>query len=84
VFERSRVEVDGPPLGVARAGHQAGVLEHLDVLRHGLLGDREGFGELVDGGVAAGEPRDDSPADGIAEGQERAVELVVRLGLGDV
>ena len=38
-FELGGVEVHGPALRVAGPGDQAGLLEHLDVLRHRLLGD---------------------------------------------
>ena len=52
-FERRGIQVNWPALSVARAGNQAGLLEHLDVPGDGLLGDCEGLGKLVDGGVAA-------------------------------
>src|SRR5438128_1839487 len=65
-----------PPLGVPRPGHQAGLLEHLDVLRHGLLRDREGCREFVDRGIAAGEPRHDRAPHRIGQGHEGPVERV--------
>jgi hypothetical protein len=71
------------PLGVAPAGHQAGLLEYLDVSGDGLLGDGEGSGQVVDGGVAAGEAGDDGPTDGVGQGEEGAVEGV-RVGVGVV
>ena len=40
-FEGGGVEMDGATLGIARAGDEAGLLEHLDVLGDGLLRDRE-------------------------------------------
>ena len=64
----------GPPLGVPRAGHEAGMLEHLDVLGDGLLGDGEGLGELVDSCVAAGEACHDGAAQRIGQGHEGPVE----------
>ena len=76
-FEGRGVQMHGTPLGVARAGDEAGVLEHLDVLGDGLFGDGEGFGELVDGGVAAREARHHGAPDGIGQRHEGAVERVV-------
>ena len=43
--------MDRAPLGVPAAGHQPGVLQHLQVLGHRLDGDVVGLGQLVDGGV---------------------------------
>jgi hypothetical protein len=82
-FERGGVEVHGAALGVAGARDEAGLLEHVDVLGDGLFGDGEGFGELVDGGVAAREARDEGASDRVGEGHEGAVELrVARLSPG--
>jgi hypothetical protein len=67
----------GPPLGVPRPGDEAGMLEHLDVLRDSLLRDCERFGELVDRRVGPGEPRHDRAPHRIGEGHEGAVERVV-------
>jgi hypothetical protein len=53
------------------------VLEHLDVLGHRLLGDGEGFGEVVDRRVGSGEARDDRPPDRIGQRHEGLVERVV-------
>jgi len=81
-LEGGRIEVDWPPLRVARAGDQAGGFQDVDVLGNGLLGDSEGFGELVDGGVAARESGDHRAADGIGEGHEGEVEREVLLTFG--
>jgi hypothetical protein len=71
--------VDGAALGITRAGNQAGLFQDLDVLGDGLLGDREGFGELVDARIAAREAGDQGASDGVGEGQEGAIERVVGI-----
>ena len=71
------VEVHRAALGVARPGDEAGLLEHLDVLGHRLLGDGEWFGELVDRCRAAAEAGDDPPPNRVGERHERPVEPVV-------
>jgi hypothetical protein len=58
---------------------EARALEHLKVLGDGLEGDGEGLGDLVDGGIAQGQPREYLAADRIGEGHERPVELVFRV-----
>ena len=78
-LEGGWLEVNGSALGVPRAGDQAGELEDLDVFGDGLFGDGKGLGELVDGGVAAGEAGDDGAANRIGQSQEGAVE---RVGVG--
>ena len=48
VAESGRVDAAGPPLGVPPLHHEAGVLEHLEVLRHARQGHRERLRELAD------------------------------------
>jgi len=52
-LERRGIEVHGAALGGARACNESSVLQDLDVFGDRLLGEGEGLGELVDGGVAA-------------------------------
>ncbi len=78
-LEGGWLEVDRATLGVLRAGDQAGELEYVDVFGDGLFGDGKGLGELVDGGVAAGQAGDDGAAHRIGQSQEGAVE---RVGAG--
>src|SRR6516165_9848536 len=60
-----------PPLALRAHRHQARVLEHLQMLRHGLLGDVELLGDLVDRTrPAAQQPQDASPMR-LGEGPER-------------
>ena len=52
--EHLRFEVDGATLGLLRAAHQAGVLQHLQVLGDGLERHVVGRSQLVDRGVGQG------------------------------
>jgi hypothetical protein len=80
-IEHLRLEMAGPPLGVAALGDEAGVGEHLDVLGDGLHGDVVGLGELADGGVANGEAGHDVAPRRIGEGGEDSGQLVVDHGM---
>jgi hypothetical protein len=71
------IQVHGSALSIPRAGDQAGLLEYLDVFGNRLFGDGERFGELVDGGVAAGQAGDDGASDRIGQRDESAVERVL-------
>ncbi|MCY1239608.1 hypothetical protein D9M72_524130 [compost metagenome] len=73
--------MDGPTLGVTRAGDQLRLLEDLDVLRDRLFGDREGFRQFVYGCRAAAEPGDDAAANRVGEGEEGRVEQFVVAGI---
>src|SRR5690606_40824500 len=68
------LEVHRTTLGVAAARHEAGLLEHLDVLRHRLEADVEGLREFVHRGGPPAEPRDDRAPHRVAQGEERAVQ----------
>ena len=74
--EHLRFEVHRAALGVPRAAHQAGVLEHPQVLGHGLDGHVVGLGQLVDRGVAHGEPGDHVAPGGIGQGREHPGERI--------
>src|SRR5579862_3179825 len=52
ILERARLDPAGPRLRLARAGDQAGALEHLEMLRDRRETHRKGFGELHDRGLA--------------------------------
>ena len=56
------------------AMNQPGFLQGLDVLRGGLERDREGFGELTHGSLAACQFVKHPPASGVAQGVKDAVE----------
>jgi hypothetical protein len=68
-----------PQLTAAPAGDQAGPLEHLQVLGDGLRTDRKRLGELVDRGLAAGQPREDRPPGRVGERVERGAQLIIYL-----
>ena len=53
-----------PPLGIDVDRDEARAFEDLEVLRDGRLAHVEGFPELLYGGFAAGEARDDGPPRG--------------------
>ena len=76
-FELGGVEVDRAALGVPGPRHEAGMLEHLDVLGHRLFGDGERFGELVDGRRPAAEAGDDPSPHRVGERHERPVEPII-------
>ena len=76
-FEPCGIQVDGPALGIAASRDQLCLLEDLDVLRDRLLGDREGFGQFIDGGWPPAQPGDEAAPDGIGKRQEGRVQKVV-------
>src|SRR6266540_2498021 len=76
VLQRCPVQPRGPRLRRASSRDQPGVLEHLEVLGDRLEAHGEGFGELVDRGLAVGEPCEDRTACRVGEGGEGAAELV--------
>jgi len=47
--------------------HHADVLEHLEVLRHRRLADRQGLRQLTDGALSPGELDDDRAARSISQ-----------------
>src|SRR4051812_30137204 len=59
------------------AGHDARLLEHLEVLGDRRLRDAEPGGGLTDGRGTGGETLDDSAADRVREGPERIVHHMV-------
>src|SRR5690606_40581883 len=56
---------------LTRAAHDTGVLQHPQVLGHRLHADVVGRGQLVDGGIAGGEPSHEVAACGIGERREQ-------------
>jgi len=68
--EDLRFEVNRAALRLPGAADQAGVLQHLEVLGDGLDGHVVGLGELVDAGVADGEPGHHVAPGGIGQGRE--------------
>src|SRR5690606_9627108 len=80
-FELCGFEVHRTTLRVAAARHEAGLLEHLDVLRHGLETDVEGLRELVHRGGPPAEPRDDRASHRVAQRDERAVQSLLAVHL---
>ena len=82
-LEPGRIQVHGPALGVPRPGDQPCLLENLNVLRHRLLGDLEGIGQLVDRCRAPAEPGNDPAPNRIGQGGEGPVEPVVCGGIDD-
>ena len=69
--EHLRLEMNRTALGVAAAAHQPGLLEHLEVLRDRLKAHLVRLGQLADGRVGHGEPRDQIAPGGIGECRER-------------
>src|SRR5918992_4173826 len=62
----------------AASRYEAGALQHLQVLRHRLQGDRERLGQLVHGRLALREPLQDRAPSRVGEGRECGAELVYR------
>src|SRR5262249_13205620 len=52
------LELARPPLCLAAARNETGALEHLEMPRHSRQADLEGFGQLVHGGLAVCEARE--------------------------
>ena len=73
--ERSGVEAAEMGAAAHLAADQPGVLQRLDVLRGGRERDREGFGELADRSLAAGELAKHPPPRGVAERVKDGIEL---------
>ena len=76
--EDLRFEVHRAALGVPAAAHQAGVLEHLEVLGDGLDGHVVRRGELVDGGVPDGQPGHHVAPGGVGQRREHPGERISR------
>src|SRR5438445_618309 len=72
------LEPAGPPLRVAAPRDQAGVLEHLEVLRDRGKAHGEGLRELGDGRLAGGQTGEDRPPRGIGDRGERRAQRVGR------
>jgi hypothetical protein len=67
LVETFRVDLIDAAVAVWPVGHEAGVLEHLEVLRHRGPTHRELAGKLADGARPACEPAEDRSAGAIAE-----------------
>ena len=76
--EDLRFEVHRAALGLPAAADQAGVLEHLEVLGHGLHGHVVGRGELVHGGVGDREPGHDVAPGGVGQRREHPGQRICR------
>ena len=74
VLEGFRPEAAGAPLLLAAAGDEAGAFQDLEVLGDGGETRGEGFGQLGDGGFAAGEAGEDGATGGVGEGGEGGAE----------
>ena len=74
--EHLRFQVDGSGLCLAALGHQAGVLEHLQVLGDRLHADLVRLGQLVDRGVGDRQPRHQVTPGRIRQGGEDPGELI--------
>jgi hypothetical protein len=66
----------GAPLRFPPARDQTRALEHLQVPRNRGQTDRERLGDLVDGGLALGQVREDRAPRGVGKRGERAGEVV--------
>src|SRR5919108_2712140 len=71
--QRLRIQADVvyPPIDATR--YEARVFEHFHVLRHGVERHVVGVGELADGALAAGEPREDVAPGLVSKRAEDAV-----------
>jgi hypothetical protein len=67
LVQRSRLQPARPPLCLSSLRDQPGSLQHLEVLGDGGQAQGEGLGQLVDRGLALGEPRQDRSPRGIGE-----------------
>src|SRR6476469_1075534 len=67
VFEGARFEAARPPLRVAPASDEAGVLQHFQMFRYRRQSHLERSGDLVDGGLARRQPGQDGAPGGIGE-----------------
>ena len=61
------LETGGAPLRLAAAADQSGLLQHLQMFRHGRQAHVERLGQIVDAGLALGQPRQDGPTGRIGE-----------------
>ena len=75
VFEWTRLDPAGPPLGFAATGDQTGVLEHLEVFGDGGHAHSKGGGQFGDRGVACDQARKDRVAGGIGESREGGAQV---------
>ena len=82
-FELARVELAGTPLGVAAAGDEARPFEDFEVTGDGGKADVKGLGELVDGCLAEGKPRENGATGGIGKSGEGGAEMIRHLYLTD-
>src|SRR2546425_135550 len=78
VFGGTRLEPAGPPLRLATARDQTGMLQHPEVLGDRGKAHREGLGQLRDRGLARAEASKDRAPGGIGQGREGSVEAIGR------
>ena len=70
------LEVDRPPLRIARPTDEPRILEYLEVLRDRLDAHVVGLGEFAHRGIGHAEPGDDVPAGRVRECRERLGQVV--------
>src|SRR5262245_26603321 len=64
-IESRRIERVDPPVPLGPVGHQAGILQHAEVLRDGGPADRESFRQLSHRQRPAQQPVQDGPPGGV-------------------
>jgi hypothetical protein len=74
-----RFEVAEAGGGAAVARDQTGLFEHLEVTRDGWLRHPKGCGQLRNGRIARGQPREERAASGIGQRTKHSAELIVSV-----
>src|ERR1700733_4479388 len=82
-LECARLDAARPPLRCARARDQAGTFQHFQMLGDGGQAHGERFRQILHGGFALGEPRQDGAAGWIGEGAEGGIEVHLALELNN-
>lgn len=75
--EHVGLQVDRPALRLTSPTDQSGLAEHLEVLGHGLQADVVRLGQIVHGGVTAGQPSNEI-APGPSDNPQDVLDAVVR------
>jgi hypothetical protein len=75
--QRRGLQPARPLLRVAAPADQPGAFEDLQVLGDRRHAHRERLGQLGDGGLAAGQPREDRTPGGVGQRPEHDVQLIV-------
>ncbi len=80
LLELCGIQSDGAPLRITRSRDKSGVLEHLDVTRHGLLRHLEWFCQFIHRGRTRAQSGDDLSPSRVRQSEKRGIEsLIIRI-----